>query len=186
MTNKEVLNELKTGNKEVIASVYLKYRDEFLFFLKRKYSVNNDIAIEVYHEAFYAFHLNIITGKLQELTSSLKTYLFQIGRNLFLNELNRSKRTDEISFKSEKSETYDHIDDSNSEKIEVLRKALLELGNKCRALLKLFYFDNMPNELIKDKLNYATVNSVKTQKYKCFNQLKKRVLSDVDKNDLYN
>ncbi len=43
----------------------------------------DDISAEVYQKAFTILYFNIKDGKITELTSSLKTYLYAIAKNVF-------------------------------------------------------------------------------------------------------
>lgn len=186
MKGDRIVEEFKANNQLVIKQQYLRYRDEFVLFLRKKYGAQHETGLEIYHEAFYILYQNIISNKLNHLTSTLKTYLFQIGRNQFLNETKRNKRHTNFepnTFDSPASET--NREQTAALATEIIQKALKDLGDKCRDILKLFYFEKLRNDEIMERLNYATVDSVKTQKYKCFQQLKNAVTSKHSLSEMY-
>jgi DNA-directed RNA polymerase specialized sigma subunit len=56
-------------------------------------------------------------------------------------------------------------------------KALEELGDKCRQLLSLYYYEHRSWEEISGMLGYTTAANARNQKYKCLEQVRKKVLS---------
>lgn len=186
MKHSNIIHDFKTNNQSVIQATYLKYREEFYMFMKKRYNTDKELAAEIYQEAFYVLYNNILKGKLTELTAGLKTYLFQVGRNIFLNELKRNKRNSDLEdYKIENKKNEEQAEDESDKAAQIVRKALEKLGEKCRELLKLFYFERCKNEEIMQRLNYATIDSVKTQKYKCFQQLKKDVTGKYHLADIF-
>ena len=189
MDNQEILQKIKNNDHRVIADFYKSCRNEFIGFALKNYRLSIELSKEIYQDAFLVMYRNIISGKLTELKSSLKTYLFQIGKNQIHNELRRESRLSDIGSQSGIQDNSLHDFDSNSEKENLIRKAvrqsILKLSEKCRELLRLFYYEKKKHEEIMLILNYSTVDSVKTQKYKCFKKLETLVKSEHDKSEFY-
>jgi RNA polymerase sigma factor (sigma-70 family) len=189
MDNQLMLNEFRNNNKVVISEVYKKFRSPFLAFVIRKYSIDMETAKEIYQESFLIFHNNIINGKLTQLTANLKTYLFQIGRNILNNEFRRSNRLTEIAdikehnFSNGEEINFDSENSTESRK-RLIRDSLKELGKKCIEILMLFYFQNMKYEEMMPILNYSNIDSLKTQKYKCFKKLESEVKKRMEENKI--
>jgi RNA polymerase sigma factor (sigma-70 family) len=111
----------------------------------------------------------VLDNKLQ-LTCSLKTYIYSIARNQWLNKLKAQKRyTSFINF-----ESFISIEEEpdNTPTIN-LDNLLNEIGEACRKLLILFYYKKRSMQEICKELNYSNADSVKNQKYKCMQRLKK-------------
>ena len=52
-------------------------------------------------------------------------------------------------------------------KLNALKSILNRITDKCKRIFELFYFQNLSMKDIAEQLNFTTVNSAKTQKYKC-------------------
>jgi len=182
MNGPEILQKIKNNDQRVIADFYKSHRNEFIAYAMKKYRVSADICKEIYQEAFLAMYRNIITGKLIQLQSSLKTYLFQIGKNQIMNELKRSARSVDVDGAEFRDNSIQHKFDDSGEndliKLKKINMSLLKLSEKCRELLRLFYFEKKKHDEIMLIMNYTTIDSVKTQKYKCFKKLENLVKSD--------
>lgn len=184
----EWLNLIKSGNEKAISQIYETYREEFFKWVKSKYQSTDQEALDTYQESVLVLYNNIKKGKLTKFTSSIKTYLFAIGRNVIL--YNRRK------FKREQSSITDHehnIADSNSvqvnlqvsERQKILIKVLNEMGNPCKALIMLYYTENVPFKEIAKRLNYKSDTVARMQKMRCLKKMRKIIKNDYDKEDFY-
>jgi RNA polymerase sigma factor (sigma-70 family) len=74
-------------------------------------------------------------------------------------------------------EEYVSIEEENTanteEQEEKVHAALQQLGDKCRQILTLFFYYKKRMEEIATELSYANADTVKNQKYKCMQQLKR-------------
>ncbi len=188
-TPKETLQLIKSGNEEIIAKMYKKYRGEFLLWIKNKYQCTDEEALDAYQESMLVFYNNIKKGKLKKFTSSIKTYLFAIGRNVVL--YNRRK------FQREQSDITDievgKIADSESAQInlqvsdnqKILIDTLNEMTNTCKSLILLYYTHNLPFKEIAKKLGYKSETVARMQKMRCMKKMKVLVKGRYKKEDLY-
>lgn len=188
----ELLKKFRNNDRPGIAEIYKAYRNEFISFARKKYNIDFENAKETYQQSFLILINNIRNGKLTELNASLKTYLFQIGRNQINNELKRNaKHTDIESGSGFHSNSLDNFNfNTYNEKESKIKKAIIEsfqkLSDTCRQLLSLFYFEKKKHKDIMVIMNYSNIDSVKTQKYKCFKQLETVVKSSYSINDFFN
>jgi RNA polymerase sigma factor (sigma-70 family) len=102
----------------------------------------------------------------------LAAFLYVICKNLWTNKIKREKR---ISYLPENYDIDDKFDFSDhivtKEKKQVLNEIIEKLGGKCYQLLQYsIFFKYKPDEIIA-KMGFASVNAVKTQKYKCKQKL---------------
>ena len=59
--------------------VYSNYKEEFMGF-SFKYGLSSDEALDVYQDTVVAMYQNFVGKKVELTSSSLKTYLFGIGK----------------------------------------------------------------------------------------------------------
>ena len=80
MNRQFIINELKNGNQQLLIKIYIKYQDQFLAYGFKRYPIDYDDLKEIYRDVVLAFYQFILNGKLTNLTTSLKSYLFEIGK----------------------------------------------------------------------------------------------------------
>lgn len=170
-----VIQEIKKGNESKLTSVYRAYRDEFISWAVRNYQCPEEHAKDVYQVTIVIFYENIMAGKLVSLQSSVKTYIFGIGKNKLLEyqaSLRKQQNFQEAFIREPMEE---EIPEEKEEVYAMLESALQELGEPCKTLLTLSYYKNYSTDEIASALNYKSTDSAKTQKYKCLVRLKKIV-----------
>lgn len=169
------LDLIRRGDDSYITTIYRDYRLPFVAWIKGEFKCTDEDAIEFFQTAVVILYDNVITGKLQELNSNIKTYLFSIGKNKAHEWLRHRQRqgtsTDDLLIH------YLHEDDPDIDESEYalsLRKVsagMDSLGEPCRTLLQLFYYFKASMREICDKLNYKNEDTAKNQKYKCLKRL---------------
>jgi RNA polymerase sigma factor (sigma-70 family) len=114
------------------------------------------------------------------LTVSLKTYMEAIAKNLWMQELRRQKKipiaTQEIDLPEISID--EELGFGNAE------TAFKQLGEKCKALLTLFYFKKMNYKDIATTLAFNDENVAKNQKYRCLQKAKENYLT-ITKNNTH-
>ena len=186
MLENQIIEEIRIHNRKVIAEVYEKYHHTFLHFACKTYKVEEQLARDVYQDTFLNFLSNIQNGKLSTLTSSLETYLFQIGKFQIFNNM-RAKN------KFAKSLNYDPPDETFSDeehkekdkKLDIVVNAIKILDEKCAGLLSDFYVKGEKYESLMSKFGFSTHDSIKSQKYKCMKKLESVVKSEFSHANLY-
>jgi len=135
-----------------------------------RYSAAPDEARDIYQQVIIILYENVVSGRLTNLTSSLKTYLFSIGKNKFLEEKRKGHSFPLVELPdNEKKMDWD-------ERLGQLEQCLSQLGEPCRSLLIQFYYHKSSMEQLSLKFGYKNVQSAKNQKYKCLERLRKMVL----------
>jgi RNA polymerase sigma-70 factor (ECF subfamily) len=87
-----IIVRIKSGDERPLYELYRLYRNEFISWCSKNFKANEEQAKDAFQEAILDFHQNIINEKLIELTSNLKTYLFQLGKFKLLNILKKEAR----------------------------------------------------------------------------------------------
>ena len=178
MIEEPTLEQLRTGDSEAYTKIYEAYRDSFLGYA-RKYELSEEDVLEIYQDSVVKLYENVMSRKLNKLTSSLKTYLFSIGKFKIYEQLRyRKKRVsrEESDFKTETFEQSYFGEHQLTERQIALRKHFETLGVRCKTLLNCFYLKGMSLEEIKQAEQYENVNTVKAAKSRCMKQLKEKMI----------
>lgn len=187
-TLEEWLELIKIGDEQAVTQLYEQYRKEFFLWIKNKYQCTDEEAIDAYQESVLVMYNNIKKGKLIKFTSSIKTYLFAIGRNVIL--YNRRKFQRERSNITDKeNEIVDkesvQVNLQVSERQKILVEVLNDMGNPCKSLIMLYYTENLPFKEIAKRLNYKTETVARMQKMRCLKRMRKTMKEAYSKEDLY-
>ena len=174
ITSESGLQDLKNAffeNREgTMHEVYRLHRDAFMNYCQA-WSENKEDNLDCFQEAVIALYENLVKGKIKTDTSSLRTYLFAIGKHKVLDELEKRKKRDKkIEFQSESISEYSNDD----EEIQylILNNTMGQLGTTCKELLVKFYYQQYSIEAIKIEMNYKNQNTVKAHKSRCMKKLK--------------
>lgn len=141
-----------------------------------KYVIDNsgssDDAKDVFQDAMFLLFKKVQDVNFQ-LTSKLSTFLYGIGRNLWLKKLTKKKvdlkdYAEEI--KVDELEEEDHL---KLERTKLMKQCIEKLGEPCKTIIVQFYFFKSSMQEIAELLNYTNANNAKNQKYKCFKRLQK-------------
>ena len=103
------------------------------------------------------------------MTAKLSTYLYGINRFLWKNEARKRQRNPELEWKDTLILSAEDLDynQEKEEKLEILESILTQITARCKQIFELFYFKKENMKTIADRLKFSSVNSAKTQKYKC-------------------
>jgi RNA polymerase sigma factor (sigma-70 family) len=158
---------------DAILSLYRQYSDLVSSFLI-SYGASEQDADDVFQETVIAF-INIVQQGKFRMEASIKTFLVSVARNIWRNEQKKRLRTDfrEQRFESGRPQSEDGINEwiNESEKKKQLRDLVYMLGEPCRKLLMLFYYENLSMREMLNHLPYENEQVVRNKKYKCLQQL---------------
>lgn len=158
---------------EAIRYIYQHYADTISSFIVNN-SGNVHDAQDIFQETVVTFIETVRKDKFRG-ESSIKTFLVAIARNTWLNELKRRERSDyrEAVFEKNKPEQEPDVSQliSEREKKQQFRDLLAKLGENCKKILTLFYYENLSMKEMLDQLPYENEQVVRNKKYKCLQQL---------------
>lgn len=181
MVDNHVLELLKKRDQQALREVYTSNKEGFVAFAK-KYSIANDDILDIYQDVIIALLENIALGKLETLNSSLKTYLFSIGKYMIYDYLRKKKKMKLVtSFKNEdfEGDFENEFDFLFNKELTGNQKKLYasfnKLGDKCKEVLSLFYYRGFTIDEISEHLNYNNKDVVKSQKSRCLKSLKAKI-----------
>jgi len=178
-TDAELVDSLVQSNNSDAAIRFL-YREHFE--LLSRYVLNNSgseqDAEDIFQEVIIAFVNLVKAGKFRG-ESTIKTFLFSLNKNIWLNELKRRGRAMAREEKYEKlneqsSLTADQSMELRQSKADLL-KVMDELGENCKKILLLFYYENRSMKEIVEFLPYENEQVVRNKKSKCLKKLEQLV-----------
>lgn len=179
LTDAEIIDNL-LQNRDMDASIRFLYRSHYEFL--GKYVVNNsgnwDDAQDIFQEVIMAFISLVRAGKFRG-EASIKTFLYALNKNMWLNELKKRGRAQVREMKYEKtSEKTEQGINTALEAREAnagLMKLMEALGETCKKILLLYYYENQSMKEILTSLNYENEQVVRNKKYKCLKRLEELV-----------
>jgi len=176
----DLIRSVKIADQDKAFSIMY---DEFapsVYNMVRKNSGSDTQAEDLFQDTLIVLHNNVRKDSFN-LTCKLKTYIYSVARNLWLNQLRKSSR--ETTLDDTSQDIVDIADDSlkvlmDADKRSTLNKLILRLGENCQKVLKCFYFEQMKLKSIALELGYANETVAKTKKSKCLKQLRQLLSND--------
>jgi RNA polymerase sigma factor (sigma-70 family) len=166
--------------QQTIRSLYQDHFDSLSRFVVHN-NGNMEDAQDIFQEVMVAFVNLVKQGKFKG-EASIKTFLFSINRNLWFNELKKRGRraTREASYEMKTSRSEEQIEkiieyrEANAQLIKIMEV----LGENCKKILLLFYYQNMSMKEMVSELSYENEQVVRNKKYKCLKKLEEMINSD--------
>ena len=176
LTDNEKISAIRLKNEYLIGKIYGLYRSEFIHFFKQRLSKSEDAIFDIYQDAFLELCNKIHSNKLNEsnLTSSLKTYLFGVGKFMLM-AVNRKNHKQILELFSDVPDITDDEPGLGIENEKIVQNAVNQIGEPCHTLLVKQYWEDKSGEEIAIELSYKNADTVKNQKYRCIQKLKKEL-----------
>lgn len=169
-----ILN-LRQNGLQAIETLYQEWRNDFVAFAQRYGAPEEDI-LDAYQDAVVVLYENILNGKLQQFSSTPKTYLFSIGKYKLLNKLKAKNKLVGLSAnESEGAEEWTYPEQDLNQRQQRMYQALKQLGASCQQLIQLFYYQKLSIREIVVKAGFKNENTVKAQKSRCIKSLRERL-----------
>lgn len=171
-TEQEILSRLQSGDQEALVELY---RSNFAM-VKSHVLKNNGVvedAEDLLQEALVVLWQNVRKPDF-ELTVRISTYIMAVCKNLWLKQLSKTGRM----MGEELIQPQMHSENPVEGRAMDLRKiheALDQLGDTCRNLLIMFYFDGYDMDAIARQMNFNNSDTAKAKKYQCFKKLEEIV-----------
>lgn len=178
----ELLSNIRNGTRlnETIKAIYRSYFENLSWFIINNNGSRQD-AEDVFQEVVVNF-IDLVQKDKFRGDSTIKTFLFSLNRFTWLNELKRRGRAMAREEKYEKAQDRvvpdtSHFISEREEKAEVIR-LVGELGESCKKILLLFYYENLSMKEILETTDYENEQVVRNKKYKCLKQLEKMIIEN--------
>ena len=179
-SDEAILEGLRLRSDYIINFIYKEFFPLIKFLVTENGGAGED-AEDIFQDGIIIIYNKISLNELR-LTSSFKTYMYSVCRNLWLQKLSKRKA---IFDKLTDVEEYidlpkDVLHEASIEETElhrIIQIHFLSLADDCQKLLRLF-IKNIPLREIASMLGYKTEKYAKTRKYLCKEELKKRIATD--------
>jgi RNA polymerase sigma factor (sigma-70 family) len=170
VTEQEIFEGIARKDNRTFLYLYNKYQGSILNMV-RKNNGNEEDAHDIFQEGLIALWTNISQGKFQQGKAKISTYLYALCRNIWISRLRKKKYTQPIEDnpKAQAAEVEDLTE--YHERINKLEQDFEKLGEACKKLLTLFYYQKASLQEIADSMDLTT-KTAKNTKYRCMNKLR--------------
>ena len=177
-----ILDRIRKGDEGALVELYRENRNPVRSLVTRNSGTEDD-ADDILQEALVTLWERVKSGRFR-YQARLGTFIYATARNIWLRRLARARR--EVPG----IETDPPADDASpldlmieEEESEIVRSALERLGEPCRKLLLLFYWEEESMESIAAQMGLANADTVKSRKYQCKKSLEALVRERLHSND---
>ena len=178
----ELIANLRSGDR-LNESVKAIYRD--CFDMLSRYVINNNgspqDAEDIFQEVVVGF-IDLVQKNKFRGEASVKTFLFAMNKHSWLNELKRRSRAEKREMNYEKGQENIELDAAHfiagREAKNELMAIVTRLGDTCKKILLMFYYDNLSMKEILDNTDFENEQVVRNKKYKCLKQLEQMINHD--------
>lgn len=171
----EIVKRIKKGDEHTIKEIYNEFKPEFMLFAKR-YDLDESSLLDVYQDAIIALCENAKKDKIDNLSSSLKTYFFAIGKYMVFAKLKENKKNiPHIDINNLEFEWDDYSEEKNNLYVRQLQQGFAQMGEQCKRILELFYYQEKNLDQITEIMNYDNKDVAKSQKSRCIKTLKELI-----------
>jgi RNA polymerase sigma factor (sigma-70 family) len=177
----KLLDALRNGNDQVLTELFQKNRRPITSLVLRNHGTEDD-AEDILQEALIVLWEKVRSGSF-EYRAKLSTYIYATAKNLWFRRL--AQRRHEVPGTNDNFETA--AEDATpvelleeTERITAVQETMEKIGNPCRDILLLYYWEERSMEEIAVKLGFANADTVKSKKYQCkkmLEQLVKKMLT---------
>jgi RNA polymerase sigma factor (sigma-70 family) len=180
LNDEQLVLAIKGGDRQALLQLYKDNQMAVRNYILKNNGTEAD-AEDILQDATIAVWEKIQSDTLQ-LSAKLSTFIFAISKNLWLKRLNKlSKQAPMTDIHTENlTEVSDNL---NPQDVKIIAQLMAQLGEKCRSILSMFYFENRDMTDIAQTLDYNNADTVKAKKHQCFKQLQHLFLSKYNKHD---
>ena len=164
----KILDLIRKGDEEALVTLYESNRKPVTTYITRNSGTMEDVQ-DVLQESLVILWERIRAGRF-EYKAQLSTFIYATVKNLWSQRLRQKKHlsSSEIDPEAHEDESPSVLDSIvSTEQVEMVHEALETIGELCRKLLLLFYWEEKSMEEIAVRLGFANADTVKAKKYQC-------------------
>ncbi len=159
---------LRQGDEEALVMLYRSNRKPVTAFVLRNNGTQDD-AEDMLQEALVVLWERVRSGRF-EYAARLDTFVFATVKNMWMRRLFRKRH--EVAgtqiVEDGPDDSLSALDEMISgEESRIVREALDRLGEPCRGLLLMFYWEELSMDEIAARLGFANAGTAKSKKYQC-------------------
>jgi len=179
-SDSELIDGIRKRDNDVLRFIYKEYYPSIQYLINSNHG-SDEAAKDVFQDIIIVIYSKIQKNELT-LHCSFRTFLYAIGRNLWLKQLNIKRRWNMIPI-----DDSGILIDDGFEEIEILdvddlkkllyQKHFLRLNNTCQKILEMV-IKKHPYKDIADRLNLKNEQYARKRKYRCIQSLIKSIQED--------
>lgn len=169
-----IIDQIRKGDEEALVTLYRANEKQVAAFVLGNRGTRNDVE-DLLQEALVILWERVRAG-CYEHTAKISTFIFGIVKNLWLRRLARARREIVASIEDDPPPSNDASpleELIESEESARIASALETLGDPCKKLLLLYYWEEVSMDEIAARLGFANADTVKSKKYQCKKALQK-------------
>lgn len=160
--------------------IYNMYFGQMSYYIRNNSGTTQD-AEDIFQEVVVAF-IELVQHNKFRGDATVKTFLYSLTRNMWLNELKKRDRAQvrDQRFGQEQDPLVPHVQDyiAGREMRMQIMQIITRLGEACKKILLLFYYENLSMKEILTQTDYENEQVLRNKKYKCMKELEKMVTGD--------
>jgi RNA polymerase sigma factor, sigma-70 family len=171
----DLLSAVRKGDQlnSAIYFIYQQYSQTVSSFIRANSGTEQD-AEDVFQETVVIF-IDLVRKNKYRGEAGIKTFLVSIARNIWLNELKKKQRSgirEQIFENNREQKEMDVSQYIADREVKQQFMTMIErLGEHCKKILTLFYYENLSMKEIVQHLPYENEQVVRNKKYKCLQHL---------------
>ncbi|MCK9410643.1 MAG: sigma-70 family RNA polymerase sigma factor [Bacteriovoracaceae bacterium] len=168
----KILDLMHQGDDEALVMLFRQNQKAVSSYVLRNNGSQDD-AEDVLQESVIILWERVKRGRF-EYSAKLSTFIFAVAKNVWSRKRMRKYREPATEFEnsaldSGEQSALDSLIDS--ERSRLIASALEKLGDPCRMLLVLYYWEERSQEEIALQMGFANAATVKSKKYTCMKML---------------
>lgn len=163
-----ILDLIRKGDEEALVMLYSSNRRPIVNFVLRNSGTADD-AEDLLQESLVVLWERVRSGRF-EYNAKLGTFIYATARNIWMQSLRRKGREmpGEIDPDGQADPALSPLEALiETEQSVRISDALGRIGEQCRKLLLLFYWEELPMNEIAAQLGFANADTAKAKKYQC-------------------
>lgn len=169
-----ILQRMIRGEEDALVTIYQQNRKAIVSFVQRN-SGSEDDAEDVLQESVIILWERVRSGRFEQ-NAKLSTFLYGVAKNVWSRRRMKKFREPASDFENDEigSDERSALDAMiDSERSRSVADAMERLGEPCRTLLTLYYWEEHSQEEIAAEMGFANAATVKSKKYTCKKMLEK-------------
>lgn len=171
----KILDLVRKGDERGLVMLLEDARTMVISYIVRNSGTADD-GEEMLQEALVIFWERVRKGAFA-YESKLTTFVFGVVKNLWSRRLARSRREppglDDLDPPGEGTSPLENM--IEDEQADLVHAALKKIGEQCRKILLMFYWEEKSMEEIAEELGFANTDTAKSKKYQCKKNLQQQL-----------
>lgn len=178
MTNDKIIEGLKSNSSEVLNFIYQNYYPVIEEIILYKYYGNKDDAKDIFQDGLLTAYSALMADPPLILQYKFITFLIAVCKRRMIDKIRTTKKKliidEHIEIESD-TNIIDYI--TNEDRKRLIEKHFSQLGEKCKALLRLFLEGHSITEVTLE-LDMSSEKFTKNKRLRCKKELFKKIYND--------